>query len=116
MSQRRPREKSAAHLDLVRQLPCIVCGNDIETEAAHVRFSDSRVAKINSGLAQKPHDKFTLPLCSRHHREQHNHGDERLWWESKNIDPIFYALALYACDGDHQTGAAIVRNRLDAMN
>ena len=114
MTQRRPREKSDGHLGFVRQLACIICGDDTTTEAAHIRYSDSRVAKINSGLAQKPHDRFTLPLCGKHHKEQHQHK-EREWWEAKGIDPIFYALALYGCSGDHQTGSEIIRARLDTM-
>ncbi len=112
--QRRPREKDDAHLSFLRGLPCVVCGDDTTTEAAHVRYADPRIAKPNSGLQAKPHDRFALPVCGRHHREQHTHK-ERAWWESKGIDPIFYALALYGCSGDHQTGSEIIRARLDAM-
>jgi hypothetical protein len=115
MSQRRPREKSAGHLEFIRQLPCLICGDDSgTTEAAHIRYSDSRVAKINSGLQAKPHDRYTAPLCGRHHREQHQHK-EREWWIEKGIDPIFYALALWGCSGDHQTGSDIIRARLETM-
>ena len=115
MKQRRPREKDNDHLSFLRGLPCCVCGDDATVEAAHIRFSDTRVAKINSGLQAKPHDRFALPLCGRHHREQHDKGNERAFWEAKGIDPIFYALALYGCSGDHQTGSEIIRARLDTM-
>jgi hypothetical protein len=115
MTQRRPREKSAGHLEFIRQLACCICGDDATVEAAHVRYSDSRAGKRSTGKAEKPHDRFTLPLCGRHHREQHNHGNERLWWETKGIDPIFYALALFGCSGDHQTGSDIIRARLETM-
>ena len=116
MTQRRPREKDKPNLEFIRELACIICGDDTATEAAHIRYSDSRVAKINSGIQQKPHDRYTMPLCGKHHREQHNFGNERAWWSVKGIDdPIFYALALHGCTGDHQTGSEIIRNRLDAM-
>jgi hypothetical protein len=114
MSQRRPRIKDGTHLDFVRQLPCIICGDDTSTEAAHIRHSDPRVAKVNSGMQAKPHDRYTLPLCGKHHREQHREN-EKAWWASKKIDPIFYALALYGCSEDHQTGSDIIRARLETM-
>ena len=114
MNQRRPREKSKSHRDFIGQLACIVCGDDTTTEAAHIRYSDSRAGKRNTGKAEKPHDRFTVPLCGRHHREQHT-DKERDWWKAKGIDPIFYALALYGCSGDHQTGSEIIRTRLETM-
>lgn len=98
--------KRPQHLERVRQLPCAVCLNPIETEAAHVRFSDARIGKTNPG-GKKPDDKFTVPLCSRHHREQHQMGDERAFWDKYNRDPILLALAIYAAD-DHEEAERIV--------
>lgn len=115
MRQRRPRVKNDGHLELVRQLPCIICGDNTSVEAAHIRYSDSRAGKLNTGMAQKSDDKFALPLCGRHHREQHDHGDERDWWKTKGIDPIFYALAIYASDGEHDKASEIVFNRLEML-
>jgi hypothetical protein len=43
-------------------------------------------------MAEKPSDKWTLPLCNQHHREQHDHGDELAFWAEYGIDP--FALAL----------------------
>lgn len=95
------------HLAFIRGLPCLVCQNNIETEACHIRMADPRIGKPNSGLGKKPPDWFTIPLCSRHHRDQHSMG-ERLWWTSKDIDPILIALALYAVSGDQAAGERIV--------
>ena len=97
----------AKHLNFIRSLPCLICGNNIETEACHVRMSDARIAKPESGLGRKPPDWFTVPMCGKHHREQHLKS-ERKWWENNNIDPILKALALYAVSGDYQQGLDIV--------
>ncbi len=104
--QRRPRERSKQHLDFIRGLSCCICGNNIETEAAHVRYADPTVAKPITGIATKPDDRFVVPLCSGHHRDQTNYGNERKWWGEK--DPVKIALALYAVSGDHFAGEQIV--------
>jgi hypothetical protein len=107
MSQRNPRQKDGGHLDFIRSLRCCVCLNNIQTEAAHIRFNDPRVYKFNPG-SHKPHDRFTTPLCSRCHREQHEAGDERAWWVSKGIDPIFLSMALHDNTGNYEAGEQIV--------
>lgn len=105
--QRRPRIKDNIHLDYIRQLPCLICGNNTQTEAAHIRMSDPSIAKKESGIGHKPHDMFTVPLCNLHHREQHDNGNEKKWWNSKGIDPVKISLALYAESGDHERGVCI---------
>ena len=52
MSQRQPRQHDEKHLAFIRTLPCVVCGNDIETEAAHIRMMDPTVAKPMTGIAR----------------------------------------------------------------
>ena len=107
MRLKNPRQHDDKHLDFIRSLPCCVCGNNIETQAAHIRFSDARYAKSNAGVGQKPHDFWCVPLCSADHRSQHD-GDERSWWQSKGIDPLRVAMALYLNTGDHERGTQIV--------
>jgi hypothetical protein len=68
------------------------------------------VGKEHSGIAEKPHDKFTLPLCNEHHRAQHEWGNERDWWAKHEIDPVKLALALYA-SADYEEAHDIIRNR-----
>lgn len=106
-----PRQKDGAHLDFIRGLPCCVCGNNIETQAAHLRFSEARVAKDNPGVGQKAHDFWCLPLCGDCHTEQHEFGDEREWWVSKGIDPIFLAMALYVHSGDHDRASKVLHEQ-----
>lgn len=112
MRQRQPRKTDADHLAFVRSLPCCVCGNDIETEAAHVRFADPRVAKRQTGKGEKPSDEWSVPLCGQCHRRQHT-GDERLFWAGARIDPIFVALALSRVSGDTEAGEQIAQNARD---
>lgn len=103
-----PRQHNDKHLDFIRQLPCLCCLNNICTEAAHVRFSDARAAKVNPGVGRKPDDKWTVPLCGDHHRKQHS-MDEDEFWSHEGIDPIFVAMALYLNSGDTEAGEQIIR-------
>ena len=105
--QRQPRQKSEMHLAFIRQLPCLVCLDNTGTEAAHIRFSDPRAAKVNPGVGQKPHDRWTVPLCGRCHREQHEIKEQR-FWDMQMIDPLFVAMALFLNTGDVEAGERIV--------
>src|SRR5574340_295769 len=102
------RRKNEKHLTWLRTEPCCVCGDNTSTEAAHVRMSDGRIGKGATGIAIKPDDCFTVPLCSRCHREQHSMS-ERVYWKRKNIDPVLLALALYAYSGDAEAAERIMR-------
>ena len=108
--QRQPRVHDEAHLEFVRSLPCVACGNNISTEACHIRHSDLRVAKRQVGIGEKPSDVWTVPMCGQCHRRQHEMGNERAFWQQVGIDPILIALALYAVSGDHERGCEIVAN------
>lgn len=107
LGQRQPRVKDAKHLEFIRRLDCIVCGSPY-TEAAHLRMADAERGKRETGKAEKPSDCWCLPLCARHHREQHSHGDERSWWGLQGIDPLSACEALYAVSGDDIAGAMVV--------
>ena len=109
MSQRQPRTHDEKHLAFIRSLPCIVSKDNTSTEAAHIRFSDLRVAKRNAGVGAKPDDFFVVPLSSTEHRKQHS-MNELVYWQKVGIDPILYALALYAISGDYERGCEIVFN------
>jgi hypothetical protein len=110
MAPRELRQHSEKHLNFIRSLPCCVCLNNIETEAAHIRFSDASVCKANAGVSAKPHDYWTVPLCNSHHTLQHNIGNERKFWASQGIDPIKLALRLYSVSGDQALGERVVAN------
>lgn len=110
---KRPRQHNESHLNFVRGLPCLVCLNNIETEAAHLRFGDHRAAKRQTGMQEKPSDCWTVPLCGRCHRDQHAMGEHKFWFD-RGIDPIFVAATLFCNSGDAEAGERIVsaaRNR-----
>jgi hypothetical protein len=96
--------RSEKHRGFIRQLPCLVCGNSISTEAAHVRYAEPRAAKPITGIGIKPDDTFIVPLCGDCHREQHDVGERKFWSE---IDPVYVALALTRISGDHEAGSLI---------
>jgi len=94
LRQREPRVRDEKWLNHIRSLPCCVCGDDTATEAAHIRTAALGYGKAHTGMAEKPSDKWALPLCGKCHREQHAYGDELRWWASKNIDPFMLAITL----------------------
>jgi hypothetical protein len=67
---RRRRDKS--HLRFVASQPCLVCGRH-PSDPHHLRFAQPRA------LGAKVSDEFTVPLCRKHHRELHRHGNEANW-------------------------------------
>lgn len=103
------RQKSDKHLDFIRSLPCVICGNNTATEAAHIRFADRRAAKRQTGMGEKPDDIWALPLCGEHHREQHSMG-EREFWKVHERDPIFIALALHCAAGDYAKAQQVIES------
>lgn len=108
MRQRMPRQKIASHLAFLRTLPCLCCGDNTSTEAAHIRFSDARIVKMNAGVGAKADDFFCVPLCGQHHRQQHEIGDELVFWKRYGIDPILYALRLWSVSENYEMGCQIV--------
>ena len=111
LRQRQPREKDAKHLDFIRSLPCACCGNDIQTEAAHLRSGNLKYGKPPTGGGEKPSDKWALPLCGQCHRRQHE-GDEEAFWAFGGINPWVLAMTLHNLSGDHAMACtAIERQR-----
>jgi hypothetical protein len=105
---RRPRVKNHKHLDFIRSLPCVICHKAGISEAAHIRFSEIRHGKRAVGAGEKPDDRWVLPLCAEHHREQHS-TSESLWWKTQGIDPHVVAALLYSHSAaDDQRGALAV--------
>lgn len=83
----RGRVLDSAYLAWLRRRPCVVGGDcDGAVQAAHLRYSDAAVGRINPGLQVKPSDKWATPLCARHHAEQHAHGNERAWWAGRGLN------------------------------
>jgi hypothetical protein len=82
------RRRSKAHLSLVASQPCLVCKTS-PCDPHHLKIARPR------SLGRKVSDEFTVPLCRRHHRELHRHGNERAWWQNQGIDPLPIAAALW---------------------
>jgi hypothetical protein len=83
------RRRDKKHLRFVCTQPCLVCGR-VPSEPHHLRFAEPRA------LGRKVSDEFTVPLCRAHHRELHNRGNERAWWDALKIDPAPVAQQLWA--------------------
>jgi hypothetical protein len=86
LTERRLRDLD--HLQFVRGQPCLACGRS-PSDAHHLKFAQQRA------LGRKVSDEFTVPLCRTHHRELHQRGDERIWWQHRNIDPLNTAHRLW---------------------
>lgn len=109
--QRRPRERDKDHLGYIHELHCLVCGAR-PVEAAHLRSPAPRYGKKATGMQEKPHDKWTVPLCAGHHRTDpdslHNVGEEAFFARHR-IDPFLVATALHNSTGDVEAGMQIIR-------
>ena len=93
LRQRHPRQKDAGRLAWLRTQPCVICGDNTSSEAAHIRTGHIEHGKDYTGMGQKPDDKWTLSLCNRHHREQHG-MNELAFWKQYGIDPFMKAIQL----------------------
>lgn len=51
--------------------------------------------KRPTGMAEKPSDKWALPMCQDHHRHQH-HMNEEEFWEQYDYDPLQTSILFYA--------------------
>lgn len=70
------RRSIPAHESWVRGFECIIPGCIAgPVECAHVRNSALTPASERGALGQKPHSKWTVPLCRDHHAEQHRIGE-----------------------------------------
>jgi hypothetical protein len=72
------RRRSKAHLAFVASQPCLVCQAS-PCDAHHLKVAQPR------SLGRKVSDEFTVPLCRKHHRELHRHGNEANWWANMQV-------------------------------
>jgi len=86
------------HLKFIRQLECVLCGSPF-VEAAHLRIG------TDGATSMKPSDCWVLPLCSSHHRLQHQIG-ERTFWEGR--DPHYLCAELYKLTGLYEEAIALI--------
>jgi hypothetical protein len=91
------RLRDRDHLKFVSTQPCLACGRS-PSDAHHLKFAQGRA------LGRKVSDEFSVPLCRAHHRELHQRGDERIWWQRVNLDPLPVAQRLWQHTRSHAQG------------
>jgi hypothetical protein len=82
------RLRDKAHLKFVASQPCVICGRQ-PADPHHLRFAQPRA------IGLKVSDEFTVPLCRGHHRQLHQTGDERAWWERQRVNALEIARGLW---------------------
>lgn len=91
---REPRQRDKAYLSWLHELPCVVTGRMGDgVQAAHIRFASIEYGKRYTGGAEKPHDRFCLPLWWQEHATQHE--GERRYWRERGIDPLWLCHLLW---------------------
>lgn len=111
--RRRKASRSPKHLNLIRQLPCILSGRP--AEVAHVSFSDLTRDKPHRGKGQRAGDKWTVPLCPELHRLntgcQHSMNEFK-WWDQFSVDPLTVAAELWEVSGDHYEMSCVIARHM----
>lgn len=93
LRQRQPRQRDESRLAWLRTQPCVICGDNTSSEAAHIRTGNLEVGKEHTGMAQKPDDKWTVSLCNAHHRQQHT-MNEMAFWAKYKLNPFTIAIKM----------------------
>jgi hypothetical protein len=60
----------------------------------------------DGGTGYKPSDRYSVPLCTACHAEQHR--GELSFWAALGIDPLNVALRLWTVSGDLSAGERVV--------
>jgi hypothetical protein len=96
LRQRQPRVLNPRYLAWLRRQPCACgCGSPAPSDAAHIRTGSVLHGKRSVGMAEKPDDRWALPLKRSHHRAQHDYGNELGWWHAHNIDLLKLSARYY---------------------
>jgi hypothetical protein len=103
-------ERNPDYLALVRQCPCLRCGQDPAGVAAHLRLN-SGLHNKRQALGRKPADSWVTPLCTGCHTNdadaQHRVG-ELVFWDRIGINPFLACERLHARRGDLVAMRAVV--------
>lgn len=123
-----PRVREAPYLGWVACLPCVACLRlkglmNREVQVAHLRAAQAKYEKRESGMASKPSDRWTLPLCMPHHTGdrraaqvcQHEMDEVAFWEEILGINPFDLCLELneaYDAGALPAVGVAIIARQV----
>ncbi len=112
-----PVRKDKGYIKFLHELPCVISGRQGEgVQSAHIRYGDRAYAKPQAGKAEKPDDIFCLPLWWELHQEQHEVGNELVFWQSYGInDPLAICTRLYAVYPSVERAELIIKNLPHAM-
>ena len=97
---RAPVREHPRHRRFVRGFVCVCAKTHGEECSGRIEAAHWRSA-ANSGTGIKPGDPYLAPLCSAHHREQHQIGQPA--FERKygiNLEKICRELAMHSPDPD----------------
>ena len=118
MKVQTPIAKNEEHLRFIRGLPCLVCGDNITTEAAHFSAPLAGLGKEIKGTGNKSRgpngeECYVLPLCQRHHDHQTKIGEAKFWgdWGYTFAEVIAKTLSFWIYSGDQVKGEQIATNR-----
>jgi hypothetical protein len=116
LDQRQPRERHSAYMGWISKLCCIACMCEGKYQrgvhVAHLRSGSIDHGKRATGMAEKPSDVWTTPLCPAHHvngpKSQHHRGDEAAWWEELGVNPFDLCIALQEAFAAGKNGRAVI--------
>lgn len=92
--QRQPRIRDEGYLAYLRRLPCACCGAAPPCDAAHIRSANLAFGKRQTGKAEKPDDKWALPLTRACHFRQHSMA-ELTFWKNVGVNPFKLAARIH---------------------
>lgn len=123
LRQREPRERDPEYMGWIARLPCPAClahgRYNTQVQVAHLRASSLEHDKRETGKSEKPHDKWTTPLCQPHHTgdnmrvrdSQHSMG-ELDFWALYGINPFDLCLELNAAFATGLPGANVIAHHV----
>lgn len=97
--KKHPRVEDKGYLAFVRKLPSIVSGSHQNVQACHVRYSSPSHGKRETGMGEKPDDRWAVPLTADEHlfgKDSQHASGERGWWRRQGIDPLCVAALLFS--------------------
>jgi hypothetical protein len=112
LAPKKKREKrpgnSEKHLQAIRTLPCAIPGCTIVGCDPHHLKSGPAAAERSVG--RRASDRWTVPLCRRHHDEIERVGSRRetQWFAGHGIEAVCLAAALWSTSPDKGTMVRII--------
>lgn len=94
---------SRAHLNRVRELPCLICGADPAGDPHHLK----RVPGAR-GMGMKTPDRYAVPLCRPHHEAIEVVGDDVAWLGDRGFEALTIAHDLWEARKEPSAMRAVI--------